>query len=120
MKNKDAGKSLTEKFARAKDLCDAATGGEWTFEKDPAFGANPATHTLYAGRGEMQHGLNLLGRLDVDANGENNLAFICAAREILPQALDHIKALESRLRQLEKEQMTRHTAQHRIPKRPRR
>ena len=91
-----------EGLERIEGLARAATGGEWTWEDNPP--------TLYAGRTCPEfdstkpetwcggtHGLNLLGRLEPDCNGKNNLDFICAAN---PQT---ILALVARVRELELE-----------------
>lgn len=91
-----------ENFRKAKELCNKATGGVWTWEPDTVFGSDVTMYTVYAGRDNQHHGLNLFGRLYPDANGFNNLEFICKARELLPEALAKIEVLERELSDLRK------------------
>lgn len=92
-----------EKFRKAKELCSKATGGVWTWEADTVFGSDVTMYTVYAGRNDQCHGLNLFGRIYPDANGYSNLEFICQARELLPEALLKIEALEAELSTLKKQ-----------------
>lgn len=77
-----------ERRAAIAARCAKATGGEWTWEDGPA--------TIYAGRTNDQHGMNLFGRLDIDWNGPANLDFVCHARADLPDLLAAIEAAEAR------------------------
>lgn len=86
-----------ENFRKAKELCNRATGGVWTWEADTQFGTDITECTVYAGRDQHHHGLNLFGRIYPDANGYSNLEFVCKARQLLPEALAKIEALESEL-----------------------
>jgi hypothetical protein len=74
-------------------LCEAATPGPWAWEDDPA--------TLYSGRDGWSHGLNLLGRMQPDMNGNANLDFIAAARDALPHWIARALAAEARVAELE-------------------
>ena len=65
----------------------AATGGEWTWEDDPA--------TVYAGRGDYMHGLNLFGRLELDWNGPANMEFVCHARADVPALIAEVRRLRA-------------------------
>lgn len=70
-----------------------ATPGIWSWEDDPP--------TLYSGRTSngffATHGMNLLGRLDLDWNGKNNLDFIAATGPVVINALlDKIEELEKK------------------------
>jgi len=67
-----------------QSLLSKATPGLWTWEDDPP--------TVYAGRDGDHHGWNLLGRLDVDVNGANNLNLLCAAVNALPTLLEEARA----------------------------
>ena len=91
-------KITTEFINELKAKAKLATPGIWTWEDDPP--------TLYAGRtsGSMKnflkygsfgtHGLNLLGRLDLDWNGKNNLDFIAATGpEVIVALLAEIERL---------------------------
>lgn len=53
------------------------TPGAWEWEREPDGRA-----TLYADRGPERHGMNLLGRMEPDANGEANLNLIAAAPDL--------------------------------------
>jgi len=86
----------TELLTDLREKSKLATGGTWTWEDDPP--------TLYAGRGQYAdhnlgceigfHGLNLLGRLEPDWNGKNNLNFITAASpDVILALLDYIDKL---------------------------
>lgn len=61
---------------QAVEQAERATPGPWTWEDSPP--------TLYAGRTPTLHGLNLLGRLEIDWNGKNNMDFIASSRTTLP------------------------------------
>jgi len=66
-----------------------ATPGFWSWEDSPP--------TLYSNRNYNMHGMNLLGRLDLDWNGKNNLDFIAATGpEIINALLDKIEELENK------------------------
>lgn len=95
-------KKLKQEFAKARQLCDNATSGTWSFEEDLSNGPKHHLHTVYAGADQGRHGLNLFGRMVVDWNGENNLNFICAARSTLPKALDHIEKQDQEIARLKK------------------
>lgn len=79
---------ITNTRDAAADLavCAAATPGPWTWEDGPA--------TVYSGRTDGYHGLNLLGRLDPDWNGYNNLDFIAMARAALPHWIERAEKAE--------------------------
>lgn len=79
-------------IARAKELLENATKGEWSWEDDSHLGKG--VYTVYAGRGPMMHGLNLFGRMDTGLNAENDLNFITETHELFPKALSHIETLE--------------------------
>jgi hypothetical protein len=77
----------------------AATPGEWSWEDDGDQHTYGQTRkaTLYADRGPTAHGLNLLGRLEPDANGFNNLQFIANAPADIRFLLAHVETLEREL-----------------------
>lgn len=69
-----------DELAAIRARAEAATQGPWEWEG--IVGDTTGFHrpTLYAERDKNLHGLNLLGRMDPDWNGENNLNFIAHAR----------------------------------------
>jgi hypothetical protein len=99
---------MTKKIEVTTELIDElraktklATQGQWSWEDSPP--------TLYAGRLKFEpeefskygfsgtHGMNLLGRLDLDWNGKNNLDFIASTGpEIITALLDKIEELEKK------------------------
>lgn len=60
----------------------ARTPGVWTWEDDSCL--DPGMVTVYAGRTDEFHGLNLFGRLYPDRNGKANLDFVAASSEDVP------------------------------------
>lgn len=77
---------LTPQEQEWRDLAEKATPGPWTWEDGPA--------TLYSGRGPFH---DLLGRLEPDWNGQNNLDFIAAARSAVPALLAEVERLRALL-----------------------
>jgi len=81
---------------RAKKHLSAITSGEWSWEDD----GNEQTYgqcrkaTLYAGDRQW-HGLNLLGRLEPDSNGRNNLDFIAASPVLVRELADALTTLSA-------------------------
>jgi hypothetical protein len=73
---------------KLRALANNATGGDWSWEDGPA--------TIYAGRTNETHGLNLLGRLYPDWNGKHNLDYICAASpKNISALIDRLAAAEA-------------------------
>lgn len=86
----DESEELTEdRLLNYLALIAKASPPPWTWEDDPP--------TLYSGREDNYHGLNLLGRLAPDTNGKANLDFTCAAREGWPATIQALRKLRSRL-----------------------
>lgn len=78
-------------IADIEAVLDKATPGEWTIE------AHGDGEVLYAGRGLMTHGLNLVSLLDGDQNWHHNRAYIAACSP------DRIRALVDEVRRLREE-----------------
>lgn len=76
---------LTQKARELAALINTATHGPWTWEAETHLPGNLCT--IYAGRSDMGHGLNLFGRVSPDWNGSNNLNSVCAARNEGPALL---------------------------------
>ena len=91
-----------ERLQEIQGRAEKATAGPWIWEDD----GNALTYgscqraTLYAGDRQM-HGLNLLGRLEPDWNGFNNLQFIAHAREDVSWLLAQVATLTASCASLE-------------------
>ena len=81
-----------DELERLAELARKATQGEWSLEQRRA-----GTFTLFAGRSDQLHGLNLLEMGDLDWNGENNTRFIaaCSPRLVLEllHELNHLRMI---------------------------
>lgn len=77
-------------------LLDNAESADWSVECEPAhFNSAAPMFTVYSGRSQNRHGLNLFGRLtDCDSFGEQNLKLACAAVNALPGLIERIARLE--------------------------
>lgn len=64
-------------------LLERATAAPWSWERGYL-----GSCVLYAGRTMTWHGLNLLGRMDPDGNGEANLNLIAALRNAAPRLME--------------------------------
>lgn len=86
-----------EELDRLEALADAATPGVWSWERDEWMDLGDAapsvTHTLYVGRAEGAHGLNLFGRLSLGEQGEADLDFVVAARCAVPELIEEVRQL---------------------------
>lgn len=79
-----------------------ATPGPWELEERMRGYGIFAGRFQDFGRGpERVHGLNLGHVSDLDANGEDNLALIIAARNALPDLIAEVRTLRARVAELE-------------------
>ncbi len=83
---------------RALEISTKATPGPWSFEDDSWVG--PSKFSIHADPAPNLRGPTIMGNIDIDMNGLNNLAFVTEARTLLPKALLHIQTLESDIENL--------------------
>jgi hypothetical protein len=74
-----------------KGVYEKATKGEWEWEDGYDIGEHHVGPTVYAGRSDTTHGANLFGRLNVDANGENNLNSVCGLHNAFPKLAEALE-----------------------------
>ena len=87
-----------EKIAALRDALAKATPGEWTveFESSDQTTCGKDMATVYSGRSDRFHGLNLLGRLfDLGPQGERDLSAAVAAHNLAPKLLAALDAAEA-------------------------
>lgn len=71
----------------------ARTPGEWTWEDDSCLQSGMVT--VYAGRTDGSHGLNLFGRLFPDAHGTANLDWLVACSVDVPLLVAEVDRLRT-------------------------
>lgn len=89
-----------EQRAALRELHQNATQGEWSveFESSDQTMCGKDMATVYSGRSDRFHGLNLFGRLfDLGVQGEKDLSAAVAAHNALPGLLDDLDAAEAEL-----------------------
>lgn len=100
-----------EEIALLRDALSKATPGEWTveFESSDQTTSGKDMATVYSGRSDRFHGLNLLGRLfDLGPQGERDLSAAVEAHNLAPKLLAALDAAEQRADATETELATIH------------
>lgn len=98
-----------EEIAALRDALSKATPGEWTveFESSDQTMCGKDMATVYSGRSDRFHGLNLLGRLfDLGPQGERDLSAAVAAYNLAPKLLARVDAAEAEVARLSSENET--------------